>query len=60
MEPVFHLAKKSVKRVIYAEGEEERVLRAAQVVVDETLARPVLVGPAGRDQGAHRAAMGCG
>ena len=44
MEPVFHLAKKSVKRVIYAEGEEERVLRAAQVVVDETLARPVLVG----------------
>jgi malate dehydrogenase (oxaloacetate-decarboxylating)(NADP+) len=44
MEPVFHLAKKSVKRVIYAEGEEERVLRAAQVVVDEALARPVLVG----------------
>jgi malate dehydrogenase (oxaloacetate-decarboxylating)(NADP+) len=44
MEPVFHLAKKSVKRVIYAEGEEERVLRAAQIVVDEALARPILIG----------------
>src|SRR5262249_39670716 len=32
------------KRVVYAEGEEERVLRAAQVVVDEGLARPVLIG----------------
>ena len=32
------------KRVVYAEGEDERVLRAAQVVVDEGLARPVLVG----------------
>jgi malate dehydrogenase (oxaloacetate-decarboxylating)(NADP+) len=44
MEPVFQLAKKALKRVIYAEGEEERVLRACQVVVDEALARPVLVG----------------
>jgi malate dehydrogenase (oxaloacetate-decarboxylating)(NADP+) len=44
MEPVFHLAKQSLKRLIYAEGEEERVLRAAQVVVDEALARPILVG----------------
>jgi len=44
MEPVFHLAKKAVKGVIYAEGEEERVLRAAQIVVDEALARPILVG----------------
>jgi malate dehydrogenase (oxaloacetate-decarboxylating)(NADP+) len=44
MEPVFHLAKKTPKRVIYAEGEEERVLRAVQVVVDEALARPILVG----------------
>jgi malate dehydrogenase (oxaloacetate-decarboxylating)(NADP+) len=44
MEPVFHLAKKSLKRVIYAEGEDERVLRAAQIVIDEALARPILVG----------------
>jgi malate dehydrogenase (oxaloacetate-decarboxylating)(NADP+) len=46
MKPVFEAAKASVKRVIYAEGEEERVLRAVQVVVDEGLARPVLVGRA--------------
>ncbi|MFO1303956.1 MAG: NADP-dependent malic enzyme [Burkholderiales bacterium] len=44
MEPVFAAAKKSPKRVIYAEGEDERVLRAAQAAVDEGLARPVLVG----------------
>jgi len=44
MEPVFQMARKAALRVIYAEGEEERVLRAAQVVVDEGLARPILVG----------------
>src|SRR5262252_8105671 len=44
MKPVFEAAKLAPKRVIYAEGEEERVLRAVQVVVDEGLARPVLVG----------------
>jgi malate dehydrogenase (oxaloacetate-decarboxylating)(NADP+) len=44
MEPVFVAAKKSPKRLIYAEGEEERVLRAAQVVVDEGIARPILIG----------------
>jgi malate dehydrogenase (oxaloacetate-decarboxylating)(NADP+) len=45
MEPVFELAKKSAaRRLIYAEGEEERVLRAAQVAVDEGLARPILIG----------------
>ena len=44
MKPVFAAAKKTPKRVIYAEGEDERVLRAAQVVVDEKLARPVLIG----------------
>ncbi|HEX7952879.1 MAG TPA: NADP-dependent malic enzyme, partial [Burkholderiales bacterium] len=44
MKPVFAAAKKAPKRVIYAEGEDERVLRAAQVVVDEKLARPVLIG----------------
>jgi malate dehydrogenase (oxaloacetate-decarboxylating)(NADP+) len=47
MEPVFEAAKRAPKRVVYAEGEEERVLRAAQVTVDEGLGRPVLVGRAG-------------
>jgi len=45
MKPVFMAAKRAQhKRVAYAEGEEERVLRAVQVVVDEGLARPTLIG----------------
>jgi malate dehydrogenase (oxaloacetate-decarboxylating)(NADP+) len=45
MKPIFNLAKRSLnRRVAYAEGEEERVLRAVQVIVDENLARPVLIG----------------
>jgi malate dehydrogenase (oxaloacetate-decarboxylating)(NADP+) len=44
MQPVFSMAKASPKRVVYAEGEDERVLRAVQVVVDEGLARPILLG----------------
>ena len=45
MRPLFTLAKRAThKRVAYAEGEEERVLRAVQVVVDENLARPTLIG----------------
>jgi malate dehydrogenase (oxaloacetate-decarboxylating)(NADP+) len=44
MEPVFAAAKKNARRLVYAEGEEERVLRAAQVVVDEGIAQPVLIG----------------
>jgi malate dehydrogenase (oxaloacetate-decarboxylating)(NADP+) len=45
MKPIFQLAKRAEKkRVAYAEGEEERVLRAVQVVVDEGLARPTLIG----------------
>jgi malate dehydrogenase (oxaloacetate-decarboxylating)(NADP+) len=46
MEPVFNAAKRSPKRVVYAEGEDERVLRAAQTAVDEGIARPVFVGRA--------------
>ena len=46
MKPVFQAAKAAPKRVIYAEGEEERVLRAVQVVVDEGIAFPVLLGRA--------------
>ncbi|QPF76240.1 NADP-dependent malic enzyme [Roseateles sp. DAIF2] len=45
MKPIFNVAKRAKnKRVAYAEGEEERVLRAVQVVVDEGLARPTLIG----------------
>ncbi len=45
MKPIFTAAKTALKkRVAYAEGEEERVLRAAQIVVDENLAVPVLIG----------------
>jgi malate dehydrogenase (oxaloacetate-decarboxylating)(NADP+) len=44
MKPVFAAAKKAPKRIIYAEGEEERVLRAVQIVKDEGLAQPILVG----------------
>jgi malate dehydrogenase (oxaloacetate-decarboxylating)(NADP+) len=44
MKPVFAKAKTQPVRVIYAEGEDERVLRAVQVVLEEKLARPILVG----------------
>ena len=44
MKPIFSAAKKAPKRIIFSEGEGERVLRAVQVVVDEGLAHPVLVG----------------
>jgi malate dehydrogenase (oxaloacetate-decarboxylating)(NADP+) len=45
MKPIFTAAKAATrKRVAYAEGEEERVLRACQIVVDEGLARPTLIG----------------
>jgi malate dehydrogenase (oxaloacetate-decarboxylating)(NADP+) len=44
MKPLFAAAKESPKRIVYAEGEDERVLRAVQVVVDEGLAKPILIG----------------
>ncbi len=45
MRPIFSIAKKAVrKRVAFCEGEEERILRACQIVVDEGLARPTLIG----------------
>jgi malate dehydrogenase (oxaloacetate-decarboxylating)(NADP+) len=45
MKPIFALAKTAAnRRVAFAEGEDERVLRAVQVVVDEGIARPVLIG----------------
>ncbi len=45
MKPIFTAAKKALKkRVVYSEGEDERVLRACQIVVDEGLAMPTLIG----------------
>ena len=47
MKPVFSIAKRvplEQKRVLYSEGESERVLRAVRAVVDENLARPILIG----------------
>ncbi|GEP10432.1 malic enzyme [Methylobacterium gnaphalii] len=44
MKPLFSKAKADPKRVIYAEGEDERVLRAAQALVEDGVARPILVG----------------
>jgi len=44
MRPLFMQAKSAPKRVIYADGEDERVLRAAQTIVDEKIGHPILVG----------------
>jgi len=45
MKPVFSAAKRGLKkRICFAEGEDERVLRAAQIVLDEGLAKPILIG----------------
>jgi malate dehydrogenase (oxaloacetate-decarboxylating)(NADP+) len=44
MKPVYERARADRKRVVYAEGEEETVLRAVQTVVDEKLAHPILIG----------------
>jgi malate dehydrogenase (oxaloacetate-decarboxylating)(NADP+) len=44
MRPVFEAARKTHARVVYSEGEDERVLRAVQTVVDEGIAQPILLG----------------
>jgi len=44
MKPLFQRAKENLRRVIYADGEDERVLRATQVVLEESLAKPILIG----------------
>ena len=44
MKPVFQAAKRAPKRIIFSEGESERVIRAVQTVVDEGLCRPILIG----------------
>ena len=55
MKPVFAKAKTQPVRVIYAEGEDERVLRATQVVLEEKLARPILVGRPSVVEARHQA-----
>lgn len=44
MRPTFERAKRRPMRLIYAEGEDERVLRAAQIVLDDKVAQPILIG----------------
>ena len=44
MRPVFEAAKQSPQRIVYGDGEDERVLRAAQTLVDDGIARPILIG----------------
>ncbi len=44
MRPVFEAAKKAPKRIVYGEGEDERVLRAVQTLVDDNIAEPILIG----------------
>jgi malate dehydrogenase (oxaloacetate-decarboxylating)(NADP+) len=44
MKPLFAAAKEKPRRVVYAEGEDERVLRAVQAVLDEGLAKPIVIG----------------
>ena len=44
MKPLFQNAKRAPKRIVYAEGEDERVLRAVQQVVDEGISKPILIG----------------
>ena len=44
MRPVFEAATRDPKRIVFAEGEDERVLRAAQTLVDDDIAHPILLG----------------
>ena len=44
MKPIFQQARQDRRRLVYAEGEDERVLRAAQMVVDERIGEPILIG----------------
>ena len=58
MKPIFSAAKQAPRRIVFAEGEDERVLRAVQVVVDEKLAQPILVGrPAVLERRIERAGL---
>ena len=56
MKPVFSQAKMAPKRIVFAEGEDERVLRAVQVIRDEGIATPILIGRRGEIQSRIEAA----
>ncbi|MFX0542468.1 NADP-dependent malic enzyme [Roseovarius sp. S4756] len=47
MRPVFEASKKDARRIVFAEGEDERVLRAAQAILEETSEQPILIGRPG-------------
>ncbi|MGJ8529239.1 NADP-dependent malic enzyme [Maritalea sp.] len=47
MKPIIDLARSNPKRVVFADGEDERVLRAAQVVLEDGIAKPILIGRPG-------------
>jgi malate dehydrogenase (oxaloacetate-decarboxylating)(NADP+) len=47
MRPVFEAARKDTRRIVFAEGEDERVLRAAQAILEETSEQPILIGRPG-------------
>jgi malate dehydrogenase (oxaloacetate-decarboxylating)(NADP+) len=58
MKPLFAAAKQAPRRIVYAEGEDERILRAVQVVVDEAIAKPILIGrPAVIDRAIEHAGL---
>lgn len=44
MRPVFHAARQTPRRIVFAEGEDERVMRAAQAMLEETVEKPILIG----------------
>ena len=46
MKPVFDRARRDPRRIVFAEGEEERILRAVQTIIDEGLAKPIIIGRA--------------
>ena len=65
MKPIFAKAKNAVaaggkSRIVFAEGEEERVLRAVQVVIDEKIATPILIGRPACDRASAASASACG
>lgn len=44
MRPLFQKAKADLKRIVFSDGEDERVLRAVQMIVDEKIAKPIIIG----------------
>ncbi|MCL4169549.1 UNVERIFIED_CONTAM: hypothetical protein GTU68_024261, partial [Idotea baltica] len=55
MKPIFAAAQKNLSRIIFADGEDERILRAAQVLVEDGIAIPILIGrPSVMDSRAER------